>query len=381
MFEFPTYPVLRCMLAHLRGELRDEASARQELEAMFDGDSPEFPPNDEWIFGMSLLSDVAAFLGDRLRAGALYGLLLPYAERYAVSTPDGCLGSVSRPLGVLATVLSRWDDAVRHFDDALAMNARARPWVAETQFDYARTLLARDAPGDRERAGELRNEALATARALGMAGLERRLEGVGATAAAECVFRREGEYWSIAYDGDRCRLRDTKGLRYLALLLARPGRELHALELVATAEGREPAGGTGARELAELGLEAPGPGDAGELLDAQARVAYKRRLDELEEELDEAEAGSDPERAARAREERDVIAAELARALGLGGRARRSGSPAERSRQSVTKAIKLAVDRIGRSCPTLARYLEATVHTGLLCRYEPDPRAPIAWRL
>jgi AAA ATPase domain len=380
--EFPTYPVLRCMLAHLYGEIGEAASARRELDALFAGDSPEFPPNDEWIFGMSLLADVAALFGDLSRAATLYGLLLPYAERNAVSTPDGCLGSVSRPLGVLTGALSRWDDAVRHFDRALAENtrARARPWVAQTQLDYARVLRARDGPGDREQARALLEEARAIARQLGMAALERKAEDVGAPAAAECSFRREGEYWSIAYDGDRCRLKDTKGLRYLALLLANPGRERHALELLAGAEGAAPATAPRARELAEAGLGAPGPGDAGELLDAQAKTAYKRRLDELEDELAEAEAWSDPERAARAREEREIIAAELARALGLGGRARRAASPAERARQSVTKAIKVAVERIAESAPSLRRHLEATLHTGLLCRNEPDPRAPLTWR-
>jgi tetratricopeptide (TPR) repeat protein len=382
--EVPTYPVLRCLLSHLYAELGQEALARQTFETLFTGEAPVLALNDEWVFGMSLLSDVAAFLGDRPRAGALYELLGPYGRRNAVSTPDGCLGSVSRPLGVLAATLMRWAEAARHFELALEMNARsrARPWVAWTRHDFARMLLERDGPGDRERASALLDEALTTARSLGMAALERKLEGLGGPATAECVFRREGEYWSIAYGGDRCRLKDTKGLRYLATLLASPAREVHCLELVAGAEGQVPRGAApSARELAEAGLETAGLGDAGELLDAQARKAYKRRLQELEDEVAEAESWNDPERAARARDERDLIAAELVGALGLGGRARHAGSPAERARQSVTKAIKLATERIGRSSPALARHLEATIHTGLLCRYEPDPRAPITWRL
>ena len=377
---FATYPVLRCMLAHLYAELGLQASARQILENLLAGESSAFPMNDEWIFGMGLLSDVAAFLGDANHADELYERLLPFAARNAVSTPDGCLGSVSRPLALLAATASRWEAASRHFEDALEMNNRnrARPWVAQTQYDYARTLLERDAPGDRERARALLDEALATARDLGMTALARKSESIGAAPAADCIFRREGEYWSVAFDGERCRLKDTKGLRYLAELLANHGREIPAVALATSAE-RQPSPGT--RELADAGLDARGHGDAGEVLDPDAMSAYRGRLDELEEELAEAESWNDPERAARAREERDFITSELAGAVGLGGRARLAGSSAERARQSVTKAIKAAIERIAQSCPGLASHLEATIHTGVLCRYQPDPRAPLRWRL
>ena len=60
--------------------------------------------------------------------------------------------------------------AATHFNDALAMNdiMGARPWLAHTQHDYARTLLARHGPGDHERAQELLNQALSSYRELGM---------------------------------------------------------------------------------------------------------------------------------------------------------------------------------------------------------------------
>jgi hypothetical protein len=239
-------------------------------------------------------------------------------------------------------------------------------------------LLDHDAPGNAERAAPLLNEALATARGLGMAALVRKAESMGAGPIAECVFRREGEYWSISFDGEHCRLKDTKGLRYLAALLANHGRNVPALELAVSAERQR---SPGVRELADAGLDARGLGDAGEVLDASAMSAYKRRLDDLDEELEEAEAWSDPERAAHAREERDFIARELAGAVGLGGRSRLAGSSAERARQSVTKAIKAASERIAENCPGLASHLQATLHTGLLCRYQPDPRSPITWQL
>ena len=66
--------------------------------------------------------------------------------------------------------MERWSDAAQHFESALAMNERmgTRPWLAHTQFDYGSMLLARDAPGDRERAGQLLAEAISTYEELGM---------------------------------------------------------------------------------------------------------------------------------------------------------------------------------------------------------------------
>jgi len=84
--------------------------------------------------------------------------------------PEGIRGSVSRYLGLLATTLKRFDEAQSHFEDAIALNERmgARPWLAHTQSDYARMLLAHDGPGDRERAQQFLDQALATYRELGM---------------------------------------------------------------------------------------------------------------------------------------------------------------------------------------------------------------------
>ena len=93
----------------------------------------------------------------RPRPTVLYRLLAPYARVNAMAAGEVALGPVARYLGILATTTSRWDEAAAHFEDAIAMNARmgARPWLAHTQHDYARMLLARDRPGDNARAREL----------------------------------------------------------------------------------------------------------------------------------------------------------------------------------------------------------------------------------
>ena len=89
-------------------------------------------------------------------------------------------------------------------------------------------------------------------------------------------------------------------------------------------------------------------GDAGEMLDDRAKVAYRRRLSELQEELEEAKGAGNVERAERAEQEIDALTAELSRAVGLGGRSRRAVSAAERARQSITKTIKAVLERIAR---------------------------------
>ena len=190
--------------------------------------------------------------------------------------------------------------------------------------------------------------------------------------------RREGEYWSIAFAGQAFRLKDVKGLHYLAYLLRNPGREFHVLDLAGAGYG-VPAGGPRMRPAREDDLHHARPSGIGPILDEQAKTAYRARLRELEEELAEATSWADPARAARARQEMQFLADQLATAVGLGGRDRQAGSPAERARVNITKAVKIALSRIRACSPALADHLDATIHTGTFCSYTPDPRAPIAW--
>jgi hypothetical protein len=126
---------------------------------------------------MTFLADVCAFLGDQVRAAVLYDHLSPFNGRNVVIGYEVIwYGALSRYLGMLATTLERWENAIRHFEDALATNARmeAWPWVAHTQFQYAKMLLARGGSIDRERAFALLDSALDTTRRLGMRALEER---------------------------------------------------------------------------------------------------------------------------------------------------------------------------------------------------------------
>jgi tetratricopeptide (TPR) repeat protein len=190
------------------------------------------------------------------------------------------------------------------------------------------------------------------------------------------VFCREGDYWSLEFDGRTVRVRDLKGMHYLARLLAHPGREFHALDLVAA----ESVGVT--RSESSLTAEVPRTalGDAGEMLDARAKNAYRRRLAEIEDDIAQARALGDTERESQADAERDFLVRELSRAVGLGGRDRRAASASERARVGVTRAIRYAMARIGEHHPLLGEHLNLAIRTGTYCGYLPDPRAGAAWK-
>lgn len=227
-----------------------------------------------------------------LRAKALYERLLPYADRNAFRAVEGCTGSVSRYLGLLAALMSRYDDAECHFEDGIEHNQRmgARPWVAHTQYDFAVMLTRRNLSGDVEQAIELLGTAMRTCEELGMPALRTKVTAVlkalgiaaptvqtedgavvaEASSAENGTFRLDGEYWTVGYDGRVLRLRDSKGLRVLAQLLANPGRPHPAPDL-------ERLGATGDEATAR----AIASGDAGEHLDIEARRAYRARLQEL----------------------------------------------------------------------------------------------------
>lgn len=197
--------------------------------------------------------------------------------------------------------------------------------------------------------------------------------------ARENVFRREGDYWSLVFEEQTVRLRNLKGLHYLARLLGDPGREFHVLDLVARDRGERLEAGKSSR-AAEPEMRLSGGADSGPLLDGQAKESYRRRLAEIETDIEEARAMGDSERAAQAETEREFIVRELSRAFGLGGRNRRAGSASERTRVSVTRAVRQAMARIQEHNSPLGEHLDRAIRTGTYCSYLPDSRVPVAWR-
>src|SRR5208283_309806 len=205
----------------------------------------------------------------------------------------------------------------------------------------------------------------------------------------QAIFRKEGEYWTVGHDGKSFRLKDSKGLGYLAHLLRHPATEFHVLDLAGgIASQREqdetsrsaPGLPRGDEDLEKAGIHIGSLGDAGEMLDEQAKVAYRRRLSELREELDEAKELGNVERAEQAEQEIDALTRELSRAVGLGGRNRKAASASERARQSITKTIKAVLERIAQSDSALGDIFDRSIKTGTFCSYQPDPNFPIAWK-
>ncbi len=111
--------------------------------------------------------------------------------------------------------------------------------------------------------------------------------------------------------------------------------------------------------------------DAGELLDHAAKRAYRERVGELEGEIAEAERHADAGRVAKLREEREALFAELARAVGLGGRARKAGSATERARVNVQRRLRDAIAKITEADAELGRFFERSIRTGTFCCFRP----------
>ena len=177
------YPVhaLRCMLAYMLGEMEHLAEARAQYELLAREDFADVPRDRSFLATLSLLTQLCVRLDDRRRAAALYELILPFADRNVIAAEGVCsLGAAAHQLGILATMLERWDDADRHFRAALALDLRhgVRAYLGQIQLFYAIMFLARQAPGDHARALALLDDARATAEHFGSHGLRRRILGV-----------------------------------------------------------------------------------------------------------------------------------------------------------------------------------------------------------
>jgi hypothetical protein len=237
------------------------------------------------------------------------------------------LGPASRLLGELSLLRGDADRARAHFDAAIeeCRQMEALPFLALSEEGRARV----PEPSSRAPAPPPAKPKAETNVAL----------------------TREGDVWIVCSNtSEPFRVKDTKGMHYLDHLLKSPGREIYALVL----------GGAG-----------EAPEDAGAVLDEKAKQAYKQRVEELEDQLDEAERMGDRGRATRAREELEAVAEQLAFAVGLGGRDRKAASNVERARVNVQRRIKDAIRRIAEHDATLGRYLEASVRTGTYCVYTP----------
>jgi hypothetical protein len=392
--QLPAMPAWRVALATLYLHTGRPAQSRREYDRLAERDFATIPRDNVWSIAIAQLAELSETFRDVERSRVLEDLLEPLAERNVV-TPTGIFaGPVKRYLALTAAARGDHETALDRLAEARQTCERLGyvPMLAVIDVDEARILARRRGPGDIERARALLASGVERAEAVGVPRLDERLaraaallptddgaqEPADATPAdgpATAVLAREGDVWRLDYEGRVLRVRDAKGMRHLALLLANPGVEFHSVDVASAGEG---ASAPARLEAEGLAVRA-GTGDAGPALDAQAKAEYRVRLEDLRAEIEEAEAFNDPERGARAREEMEFIAQELSSAVGLGGRDRRVASGAERARVNVTRALRREIRRIADEDARLGRELATTVRTGTFCAYEPDPRRPVTW--
>lgn len=322
------------------------------------------------------LATLAVQTGHEPAADGLVELLLPHEHEVVTAASFMVFNTFAYHLAMLTTMLGRWDDAERHLDDADRMAARLAAPIHVGWARYARARY-RAARGDGHGAREILRDVAERAAPAGhlrlaaAAGSELALlERVDGAPVAGPTLVLEGDYWTLVTPTGTTRLRASKGLGYVAALVSRPDVDVHVMELT-TAIGPTSLVSPPEGE----GLVTGRPSDLGPVLDARAKAEFRRRIEDLREEVDEAERFHDPERRARAADELDALLAHLAAATGIGGRDRRAGSRVDQTRVNVTKAIRSAIKRISEHDHDVAHHLSVTIRTGTFCAYHPglDP--------
>jgi len=338
-------------------------------------------PDMVYVWTLTELARGCVTLGAAEHAPRLYQALAPYAGRAAVAAGAVmCSGSADHYLAGLAALEGDIAAADRHYRVAISCHRRlgARPMLAHSLHGHARLLRQRGGATDGPAAAAALAEARAIAADCGMTRLLAVIDGPGEAdhpGPGGLTLTREDAFWAVGYAGGRTRLPDSLGLRYLDLLVRQPGRELTAMELVRLAAASPAAPGPARTGARADGLHEATGAPAEDVLDAQARAAYRQRLADLDDELAEADEWNDTERASRIRAEKDFLVRELAAATGLGGRSRQLGSESERARLNVTRAIRTAIARIREHAPGAAAHLDQAVRTGSRCCYAPPEPA------
>jgi len=365
------------------------------------------------------LAEVSIRLKDGDHATELYEFLLPYRHLNIVLGPASLMGPVSYYLARLAIVLTRADAAQQHCADAMRLSRETGSvyWAALAEYEYCRLLLQRIDYS--ETASDLLGSLIITARNCAMSKLEQkatelqqslanRVRGSHALitgperpggggriksthevptrngssavpkdhltalprARDDRLFQREGDYWTMCYNGKTVRLRHLKGFGLIACLLSYPGRRFLAADLL-----------TSAGENIEIKVTNAYQGDVSPLLDTQAKTSYRERLQQLREDLEEARSFNDQARVEKLEEEITFLTRELARALGIFGRDRRFPSDSERIRLRVTNAIRNSIKKIYTAHLSLGRHLTNSIKTGVFCSYIPEASTEAKWIL
>jgi len=368
-------PVLFLQARIALGEimLGDPAAARTRL-LPWSGRLDAGLRGPEGLPTLGALAHAAVLLDWSAAAAELRTALAPFAGRLVIGNGVMLDVSVDHHLAALALLDGDLHAAVGHAQAAVAFARRFRAPVIEAR---ALALLAEvtDRTGDTAAARSARDAAIAIAEPIGM-----HLDATGGTSAGPAAtasppsarsiddravrLRLDNGRWFIESRFGSGHVAASTGMSQLLRLLSAPGTDVAAVDLAVAARG-----------IAVVSS------DLGPALDARAKREYRRRINELQADIDEAETHHDLERATKHRVELDAILGELRAAVGLGGRDRLRGSGNERARINAARTIRRAVAAIGTALPDLGAHLDVSVRTGHHCTYAPEPAAALTWHV
>ena len=320
------------------------------------------PSGPRWLRALAELTVVAFATDDRGSAAAILELLEPQRGKLIVSGgANVVIGPVAFFLGMLHLQVGSIDDAIELLDEAAAFQERvgALPGLANSLALVALARGRRGSSDDQSIARERRSRADAMAERLHLQTLlvDRLVRSVD-----EWSLVADGADWVLTAGDERARLRDARGVAYLRVLLANPGRHVSSLDLAAGGQGLVAVRGE-------------------PLLDDQTRDSYLEGIRRLGAELDAADRAGDVDRATRAEAERERLLSELRALTGLGGRSRVVSNEAERARVNVTRTLRATIATIAASAPRVGAHLNDAIRTGVACAYEPAEGGPVRWRL
>jgi DNA-binding CsgD family transcriptional regulator len=164
----------------LLAELGMEQEARRELERITSEGLEQFRES-LWLAALTYTADACTELGDLTAAELVYPELEPLTgTNVMIGHGVSCYGAADRYLGMLASTLGNWERAYAHFEQAIELNRRmgARTWLAHTDYQYARALIASGRGAD-ERVQALASEARELATRIGLRALLGRIEALG----------------------------------------------------------------------------------------------------------------------------------------------------------------------------------------------------------
>lgn len=350
----PVDHFLTAALAVAAAQGGDSMTAASTLAALEGRDLGDLPRSSSWLACLYGVIEAAHLIGDARTSARAYDLLRPFAELpMMASTAISCFGSAHHALGVAALTIGDLDLAVAHLSDGLCRNLALGHWpaVLVSRLRYAEALERRNEPGDLPVAAELRSRAARLWDQL--AGSFGATGDLGVAAKSGVVTRpgmvkcsRQGVKWLLQLSSKTTLVADSIGMLHLAVLIANPGAEIAAIDLVAGSDALSKAARSGAMP-------------AQQVLDRTAMSQYRERLKHLSEQ--EAGPGS----------ERDWLVKELTAGSAFGGRPRTFTDGAERARIAVGRSIRRALAVIESADPVIGEHLRSAIHTGARCWYRP----------